>query len=169
MSSPCRCAGAIIARPIAVATKPHGGKMPASIQPSPPGLYGLRPIRCREVRTKRAMKASPRPWSAPMEKVLSIVSLWPDGAPMSRVEDGRGGCALKSPLRFPSPLIKPDVLISSIRLSDRRHRTTHGGRPLCARIRCETASSPNTSPKENREVPRLLTLCRLRRKFRTRS
>src|SRR5208282_702603 len=86
-----------------------------------------------------------------------------------RVEDGRGGCALKSPLRFPSPLIKPDVLISSIRLSDRRHRTTHGGRPLCARIRCETASSPNTSPKENREVPRLLTLCRLQRKFRTRS
>jgi hypothetical protein len=36
------------------------------------------------------------------------------------------------------------VLISSIRLSDRRHRTTHGGRPLCARIRCGTASSPNT-------------------------
>jgi hypothetical protein len=86
-----------------------------------------------------------------------------------RVEDGRGGCALKSSLRFPSPLIKPDVLISSIRLSDRRHRTTHGGRPLCARIRCGTASSPNTSPKENREVPRLLTLCRLQRKFRTRS
>ena len=28
----------------------------------------------------------------------------------ARVEDGRGGCALKSPLRFPSPLIKPDVL-----------------------------------------------------------
>ena len=88
---------------------------------------------------------------------------------ISRVEDGRGGCALKSPLRFPSPLIKPDMLISSIRLSDRRHRTTHGGRPLCARIRCETASSPNTSPKENREVPRLLTWCRLQRKFRTRS
>ena len=88
---------------------------------------------------------------------------------MSRVEDGRGGWARKSPLRFPSSLIKPDVLISSIRLSDRRHRTTHGGRPLCARIRCGTASSPNTSPKENREVPRLLTLCRLQRKFRTRS
>ena len=87
----------------------------------------------------------------------------------SRVEDGRGGGALRSPLRFPSPLIKPDVLVSSIRLSDRRHRTTHGGRPLCALIRCGTASSPNTSPKENREVPRLLTLCRLQRKLRTRS
>ena len=28
MSSPCRCAGAIIAKPIAVATKPGGGKVP---------------------------------------------------------------------------------------------------------------------------------------------
>jgi len=36
----------------------------------------------------------------------------------SRVEDGRGGCALRSLLRFPSPLIKPDVQISRIRLSD---------------------------------------------------
>src|SRR5438552_8193637 len=93
----------------------------------------------------------------------------PAGVKISRVEDGRGGFALKSSLRFPSPLIKPDVLISSIRLSDRRHRTTHGGRPLCARIRCRTVSSLNTSPKENREVPRLLTLCRLQRMFRTRS
>jgi hypothetical protein len=38
-----------------------------------------------------------------------------------RVEDGRGGCGLRSPLRFPSSVINPDVLISSIRLSDRRH------------------------------------------------
>ena len=38
--------------------------------------------------------------------------------------------AMSASPRFPSPLIKPDVLISSIRLSDRRHRTTHGGRPL---------------------------------------
>jgi hypothetical protein len=45
----------------------------------------------------------------------------------SRVEDGRGGYTPGSLLRFPSPLIKPDVLISSIRLSDRHHRTTHGG------------------------------------------
>jgi hypothetical protein len=37
-------------------------------------------------------------------------------AEISRVEDGRGS------LRFPSPLIKPDVLISSIRLSDWHHR-----------------------------------------------
>jgi hypothetical protein len=87
----------------------------------------------------------------------------------SRVEDGRGGGAKRSPLRFPSPLIKPDVLISSIRLSDRPHRTTHGGRPLCARIRCRTARSPYTTLKENFEVLRLLTLCRLQRKCCTRS
>ena len=36
MSSPCRCAGAIIARPIAVAMKPHGGIMLALIRPSRP-------------------------------------------------------------------------------------------------------------------------------------
>ena len=76
----------------------------------------------------------------------------------SRVEDGRGSCARKRPPRFPSSLIKPDVLISSIPLSDRRHRTTHGGRPLCAHIRCGTqVRSPNTSPKGNHAVPRLLT------------
>jgi hypothetical protein len=95
-------------------------------------------------------------WSTPLKR-------------FSRVEEGRGGCAPRRPLRFPSPLIKPDVLISSIRLSDRLHRTTHGERPLCVHIRCRTASSPNTSPKENREAPRLLTLCRLQRKFCTRS
>ncbi len=98
---------------------------------------------------------------AVLREAASVIGRSANEAQNSRVEDGRGGCALKSPLRFPSPLIKPDVLISSIRLSDRHYRTTHGGRPLCARIRCETASPPNTSPKENREVPPLLTLCRL--------
>ena len=62
---------------------------------------------------------------------------------MSRVKDGRGGCALKSPLRFPSPLIKPDVLISSIRLSDRRHRTTHGGLVFAPDIGADTVTNFN--------------------------
>lgn len=39
-----------------------------------------------------------------------------------RVEDGRGD---GRPLRFPSPLIKPDVRVSRIRL----HRKAHGGGP----------------------------------------
>src|SRR3954468_5751619 len=44
-----------------------------------------------------------------------------------RVEDGRGGLGHAASLRFPSPLIKPDVRISRIRLSDWFHLTAHGG------------------------------------------
>ena len=45
---------------------------------------------------------------------------------------------------FPSPLIKPDVPISSIRLSDRlRQRPTDRG-PRCTSRRHSTPSSPNT-------------------------
>jgi hypothetical protein len=35
-----------------------------------------------------------------------------------RVEDGRGNLGHAATLRFPSPLIEPDVRISRIRLSD---------------------------------------------------
>jgi hypothetical protein len=48
---------------------------------------------------------------------------------LGRVEDGRGGLGLVATPRFPSPLIKPDVQISRIRLSDRLHLTAHGGAP----------------------------------------
>ncbi len=41
-----------------------------------------------------------------------------DRAFLSRVEDGRGGLGHLASPRFPSPLIKPDVRISRIRLSD---------------------------------------------------
>ena len=37
---------------------------------------------------------------------------------LGRVEDGRGGLGHLASPRFPSPLIKPDVRISRIRLSD---------------------------------------------------
>jgi hypothetical protein len=43
-----------------------------------------------------------------------------------RVEDGRGSLGHSATLRFPSPLIKPDVPISGIRLSDWFHREAHG-------------------------------------------
>src|SRR3954465_6109079 len=46
-----------------------------------------------------------------------------------RVEDGRGGLGHAATLRFPSPLIKPDVRISRIRLSDWFHLAAHGGGP----------------------------------------
>src|SRR4051812_7069031 len=44
-----------------------------------------------------------------------------------RVEDGRGGLGHAATLRFPSPLIKPDVRIARIRLSDWFHLAAHGG------------------------------------------
>ena len=43
-----------------------------------------------------------------------------------RVEDGRGNLGHAATLRFPSPLIEPDVPISGIRLSDWLHREAHG-------------------------------------------
>src|SRR4029450_5069139 len=43
-----------------------------------------------------------------------------------RVEDGRGRLGHAATLRFPSPLIEPDVPISGIRLSDWLHREAHG-------------------------------------------
>jgi hypothetical protein len=43
-----------------------------------------------------------------------------------RVEDGRGSLGHAATLRFPSPLIEPDVRISRIRLSDWLHRKAHG-------------------------------------------
>jgi hypothetical protein len=45
----------------------------------------------------------------------------------SRVEDRRGGLGHVATLRFLSSLIKPDVPISGIRLSDQLHRKAHGG------------------------------------------
>jgi hypothetical protein len=48
--------------------------------------------------------------------------LWTCG----RVEEGRGGLRLGQSLRFPFPLIKPDVRISRIRLSDWLHGETFG-------------------------------------------
>src|SRR4029453_3717180 len=40
---------------------------------------------------------------------------------------GAGAWGHAASLRFPSPLIKPDVRISRIRLSDWFHLTAHGG------------------------------------------
>ena len=70
--------------------------------------------------------------------------------PCCRVEDERGG---GMPPRFPSPLIKPDVRISRIRLSDWLHRMTHGGGPKWTRRRWSTPSTPNTASRGKRRVP----------------
>ena len=77
-----------------------------------------------------------------------------------RVEEGRGGgrrpVAVGGPfgpspqsgapwLRLPSPLIKPDVRISRIRLSDWLHLEAHGRAPSWSRRSRSTPSSPNTT------------------------
>src|ERR1700680_2998800 len=52
-----------------------------------------------------------------------------------RVEDGRGSLGHSATLRFPSPLIEPDVPISGIRLSDWFHREVHGEQTNRTRLR----------------------------------
>ena len=55
---------------------------------------------------------------------------------LSRVEEGHGiRLDVVKACRFPSPLIKPDVRVSRIRLSDWLHRTAHGGGPIWTRRR----------------------------------
>ena len=61
-----------------------------------------------------------------------------------RVEDGRGSLGHAASPRFPSPLIKPDVRISRIRLSDWLHPEAHGGGPRCTRRRRSTPNPPKT-------------------------
>jgi hypothetical protein len=66
--------------------------------------------------------------------------------------------------RFPFPLIKPDVRISRIRLSDWLHRKAHGRGPRWTRRKRSTPISPKTTASEKRRVPRECTLWRLHRK-----
>src|SRR5216683_5523710 len=53
---------------------------------------------------------------------------------MSEVESRTGAVATLRSLRLPSPLIKPDVRISRIRLSDRLHCPAHGGTKVRLRL-----------------------------------
>ena len=60
--------------------------------------------------------------------------------------------------RFPSPLIKPDVQISRIRLSDRLHHKAHVGDTLRTRFSSSTSSS-HTHTREGIAVCRDLAFC----------
>jgi hypothetical protein len=74
MNSPFRYAGAIIARPIAMAMKLHGGKMPVLIRPSVPARSGWKRIRCRRLWMKWAAKARPLwPLSAPIKETPAVI------------------------------------------------------------------------------------------------
>ena len=72
------------------------------------------------------------------------------------VESRRGAVAwaLWASLRFLSPLIKPDVRISRIRLPDRLHLKAHGGGPRWTRRRRITPNSPNATVSGKHLVPR---------------
>ena len=62
---------------------------------------------------------------------ISNLSLNLAGAVIAPVESRKGARSEPTgePTRFPSPLIKPDVPVSSIRLSDRLHQLAHGSGP----------------------------------------
>jgi len=70
--------------------------------------------------------ASSYPEKPPQTKALYCNMIW--AFYHGRVEEGRGYSHNARP-RFPSPLIKPDVRISRIRLSDGLHRQAHGVGP----------------------------------------
>ena len=85
--------------------------------------------------------------SFPQNKFYSFRD--PDAPQSGRVEDGRGGLGHAATLRFPSPLLKPDVRISRIRLSDWFQPAAHGGH----RVRCvlpkqwAMADAPNSTDR----------------------
>ena len=96
--------------------KPHGGAKPESTPSVAPGAFGPRHIRFgRSLKPRTANSRWPR---EQRPRIQPPFRGCPKPAEIGKVEDGRGGCALRSLLRFPSPLIKPDVQISRIRLSD---------------------------------------------------
>jgi hypothetical protein len=78
-----------------------------------------------------------RPHRSPSPQPEEPPSLSPSLAGL--VESRTGAVALP---RFPSPLIKPDVRISRIRLSDWLHRKAHGDDRPRSRRRHRTANSP---------------------------
>jgi hypothetical protein len=79
-----------------------------------------------------------------------------DSRPVGRVEDGCSGLSRSALPCFPSPLVKPDVRISRIRLSDRLHRKVHwlilGGRRYYAAMLFQP-------PRRNRLTKRSQRCC----------
>ena len=96
----------------------------------PPGCVGLAGSCSGGAARQRRPRSTPRLISChPSGMALFEASL--DCIPKGcggRVEEGRGYSHNARP-RFPSPLIKPDVRISRIRLSDGLHRQAHGVGP----------------------------------------
>src|SRR3954467_15721477 len=77
-----------------------------------------------------------------------------------RVEDGRSGLGHPASPCFPSPLIKPDVPISGIRLSDWLHLAAVGGAPSApgvagARPAFQRRLCRCPAPSDDSNVPRV--------------
>src|SRR3982750_2311400 len=72
-------------------------------------------------------------------------------AQLQRSVESRTGAVrdLLAVARFPSPLIKPDVRIARIRLSDWLHLKALGGGPMWTWRSRRTPSSPKTTASEN--------------------
>src|SRR3979409_1493502 len=85
-------------------------------------------IRVKLRRTQFAQMSSGLPLKADIARYSRHVA-------KGRVEDGRGSLGHSATLRFPSPLIEPDVPISGIRLSDWLHREVHGEQTNHTRLR----------------------------------
>ena len=79
-------------------------------------LADRRPLNARKIQSIDQAPPVPRSSSATVELLNG----------KGRVEDGRGSLGHSATLRFPSPLIEPDVPVSGIRLSDWLHRKAHG-------------------------------------------
>ena len=78
----------------------------------------------------------------------------------AHVESRKGAvaAAMAASLRFPSPLIKPDVRFARIRLSDWLHCKAHGGALRWPRRSRRTPSAPKIASAGKRLVPRDDTL-----------
>ena len=81
-------------------------------------------------------------------------------AALAQVESRMGAVAwgLRPALRFPSPLIEPDVPISGIRLSDWLHRKVHGV-TLMAGVPGTARRAPNAALRMGTGYCRALPLC----------
>ena len=124
-------------------TRPQRSYAPVRLPPTPSPNAMLKPQPPNGTGLPR-LPALPFQRAAPsLRAALSLQGLHkPSSIIRGRVEEGRGGLRLGQSLRLPSPLIKPDVRVSRIRLSDWLRRKAHGGGPRCVRLRSSTPSSP---------------------------
>ncbi len=107
----------------------------------------LEGIDCKAFLGDKAFDAKALRARLAQDGIEAVIPQRKGAAELIDVESRRGAVAwaLWASLRFLSPLIKPDVRISRIRLPDRLHLKAHGGGPRWTRLCRITPSSPNTT------------------------